>query len=157
MESSKKDIKVLINSPSQETLSTANETDGFSTSISKQKELNENFKSMFGTLYGFSDSPSKSTSRRSSKRSSLFLTSGETPNYMKPTECLKSKSREPVHKREIILEVPQSPVKVQKRKPKNSVSKTVVQRIDTKTMDDYRKIVQSNIKSCKNLLAKDEI
>merc|ERR1712087_675186 len=75
---------------------------------------------------------------------------------IKATECCKSRSREPIHKREFKLEVPQSPVKVQKRKPTKSVSKTPVQRIDTKTMDDYRKVVQSNIKSCKNLLAKQK-
>merc|ERR1711976_979495 len=125
-------------------LSTACETDGFSTSMSKQKELNENFKKMFGTLHGFdspsksgfSDSPAKSPSRRSSKRSSIFSAMAELPHYMKSTECCQS----PVE------------LKTPKRKPKKSASKTPVQRIDTLTMDSYRKVVQSNIKSCRNLL-----
>merc|ERR1712170_290501 len=149
--------------PSQETeLSTACETDGFSTSMSKQKELNENFKKMFGTSHGFdspsksgfSDSPIKSPSRRSSKSSSIFSAMAELPHYMKPTELCQSRSREPIHKREVKLEVPESPkeLKTPKRKPIKSASKTPVQRIDTVKMDSYRKVVQSNIKSCRNLL-----
>merc|ERR1712072_6822 len=90
------------------------------------------------------------------KEIAFFLEGGELPHYMKSTKCCESRSREPIHKRKSVLVVPKSPVKVkvQKRTSPKSVSKTPVQRIDTKTMDDYKKIVQCNIKSCKNLLDK---
>merc|ERR1712159_571151 len=145
----KKSMKILVKIPSEENLaSTAYETDGFTSSVNRDKELNDNFRKLFEMSY--SGENSKTSSRSNSRRSSM---KGELPHYMKSTKCIESRAVEPRRKSAIIA--PQALVEIVKkveRKPTKSVSKEPVKKGNEKSMDDYLKVVQGNIKSCKNLL-----
>merc|ERR1711976_568353 len=147
---SSKNMKILVKIPSEEKIaSTAYETDGFTSSVHRDKELNENFRKMFEM--STSEQNSKTTSRSSSRRSSLM--NGEVPHYMKSTKCIESRAVEPRRKSAIIA--PQALLEIvqkKEKKPTKSVSKEPVKKGNEKSMDDYLKVVQGNIKSCKNLL-----
>merc|ERR1711982_16340 len=144
----KKSMNILVKVPSQEKLaSTAYETDGFTSSVHRDKELNDNFRKMFEMSNG---EESKTSSRSSSRRSSLM--NGELPHYMKSTKCIESRAVEPRRKSAIYVQPLLEIVQVKERKPTKSVSKEPVKKENEKSMDDYLKVVQGNLKSCKNLL-----
>merc|ERR1711862_279980 len=108
---------------------------------------------MFDTLHGFTEKGNLTTPNTIRKSTTSLWSEGEQPHFMKSTSAFESRSREPLHSRTPrktqphFLPIPK-PKKV--KKSERSASQQPVKRLDTQTMDSYKKIVQNNIKSCRN-------
>merc|ERR1712183_718019 len=108
---------------------------------------------MFDTLHGWTEKGNPTTPNTRRKSTTSLWSEGEQPHFMKSTQAIQARSREPIH--------PKTPRKTQPHflpvtKPKKArksirgVSQQPIKRFDTKAYEECRKIVQGNIKSSKN-------
>merc|ERR1711862_929492 len=115
---------------------------------------------MFDTLHGFTEKGNLTTPNTRRKSTTSLWSEGEQPNFMKSTAAFEARSREPLHPRTPrktqphFLPIPK-PKKV--KKSERSASQQPVKRLDTQTMDSYKKIVQNKLKNQKEVLLNNQL